>query len=89
MRSIETTVIVSADRKVTIALPFDILPGAHRVVLVIDEAAAEVQAGPQPVRAMPAVRPDRPPLTAHAHLIEVQRADNTFRREELYDDVRY
>jgi len=37
MRSIETTVTVSADGKLTLQLPADIPPGQHRVVLVIDE----------------------------------------------------
>src|SRR5262249_38327557 len=90
MRSIETTAIVSADRKITITLPFDITPGAHRVVVVIEEATAEVQAGPQAVRATPTVaRASRGPLVAHTHLADVARAEYSFRREELYDDVKY
>lgn len=37
MRTIETTVTVTDDQQIIIALPSDIIPGKHRVVLVIDE----------------------------------------------------
>ena len=37
MRTIETTVTVTEDRKITVHLPSDIPPGEHHVVMVIDE----------------------------------------------------
>jgi hypothetical protein len=89
MRSIETTAVVSSDRKIVIQLPADIRPGAHRVVVVIDETQAEIQPGPQPIRATPKfVKPEKP-LTANTHLAGVRMATNTFRREDLYDHIRY
>lgn len=89
MRSIETIAVVSADRKIVIPLPFDIRPGAHRVVVVIDEATTDIQPGPQPVRLTPAVTAPPRPLTAATHLVGVRVPGNTFRREDLYDDVKY
>ncbi len=41
MQSIETVVNVNQDHLITIALPHDISPGKHRVVLVIDEATSD------------------------------------------------
>lgn len=41
MQSIETVVNVNQDRIITIALPRDISPGKHRVVLVIDDATSD------------------------------------------------
>ncbi len=41
MQSIETVVNVNQERIITIALPHDISPGKHRVVLVIDDAPSE------------------------------------------------
>lgn len=90
MRSIETNVVVSSDRKIVIQLPADIRPGAHRVVVVIDEAPADIQPGPQPIRATPKFDPPpAKPLTATIHLVGVRLTTNTFRREDLYDDVRF
>ena len=37
MRTIETTVIVDESGQLTLRLPEGILPGCHRVVIVIDE----------------------------------------------------
>lgn len=37
MRTIETTAIVNPDGTVKIQVPAEILPGKHRIVLVIDE----------------------------------------------------
>lgn len=39
MRTIETTVIVGSDRKLTVQLPADVSAGVHKVVLVIDDQA--------------------------------------------------
>lgn len=41
MQSIETVVNVNQERIITIALPHEISPGKHRVVLVIDDATSE------------------------------------------------
>lgn len=41
MQSIETVVNVNQDHIITIALPHDISPGKHRVVLVIDDALSD------------------------------------------------
>ncbi len=41
MQSIETVVNVNQDHIITIALPHDISPGKHRVVLVIDDATSD------------------------------------------------
>jgi hypothetical protein len=38
MKTIETIANVSPDGKLTVQLPPDVLPGDHKVVLVIDEA---------------------------------------------------
>ena len=37
MKTIETTVTVTADGKITVKLPPDIPPGEHQIVLIIDE----------------------------------------------------
>ena len=41
MQSIETMVHVNQERIITIALPHDISPGKHRIVLVIDDAPSD------------------------------------------------
>lgn len=41
MQSIETMVHVNQERIITIALPHDISPGKHRIVLVIDDALSD------------------------------------------------
>ncbi len=41
MQSIETVVNVNQERIITIALPHDISPGKHRIVLVIDDAISD------------------------------------------------
>ena len=41
MRTIEATATVSRDRKLVMPVPRDILPGEHRVVVVIDEQVSE------------------------------------------------
>lgn len=41
MQSIETVVNVNQERIITIALPHEISPGKHRVVLVIDDATSD------------------------------------------------
>jgi hypothetical protein len=44
MKTFETQVCVSAERVVTLKLPDDIMPGEHRVVVVIDEPAVAAPA---------------------------------------------
>lgn len=41
MQSIETVVNVNQEGIITIALPPDITPGKHRIVLVIDDATSD------------------------------------------------
>ncbi len=90
MRSLETIAIVSSDRKITVQLPADIRPGAHRVVVVIDEMPTEIQPGPQPIRPTPQFAQPKPkPLTTAPHFVGIRVATNTFRREDLYDDIRF
>jgi hypothetical protein len=74
MRTIETTVTVGADRTLSVQLPEDVPPGTHRVVLVIETAAA-----PEAARA---------PLTFSAYPVGLASDEFTFRREDLYDDGR-
>jgi len=37
MKTIEATVLVPADRQLTLRLPEDVSPGEHHIVLLIDE----------------------------------------------------
>lgn len=37
MKAIETSAVVTDDKKVTISVPADIASGEHKVVLIIDE----------------------------------------------------
>lgn len=41
MRTIETIANITSDGKLTLQLPADVLPGTHRVVLVIEEAPVQ------------------------------------------------
>ena len=38
MKTIETNAIISPDGQMTVQVPSDIVPGEHRIVLMIDEA---------------------------------------------------
>jgi len=40
MTTIETTTVVGPDRKLTVQLPPDVAPGAHRVRIVVDDPGA-------------------------------------------------
>ena len=71
MRTIETTATVTNDGKITVQVPPDILPGEHRVVVVIDEQL---------------VKKERPPLDLLAHDYGPWPADLSLRREDMYDD---
>lgn len=72
MKTIKTTVTVTADGKVTVQLPPDIPPGEHQVVLVIDDK--------------PAAKQKRPPLKFSAYPVGLVSANFTFRREDLYSN---
>ncbi len=72
MKTIETTIVVGTDRRLTVQLPPDITPGEHRVVLVLEQAA-------------PIQRKSRP-LRFSAYPVAPVSENMTFRREDLYDD---
>ncbi len=72
MKAIATTVIVTADGKITLQLPPDIAPGEHQVVLVIDE--------------QPQKKEKRPPLDFPTISVGSWPADLSLRREDMYDD---
>jgi hypothetical protein len=46
MRTIETTAVVTDDHRLALQLPHDIVPGEHRIVLLIDEP--KPAANPEP-----------------------------------------
>ncbi|PDW00249.1 hypothetical protein [Candidatus Chloroploca asiatica] len=73
MKTIETTITVLPNGSIQIPPRPDLLPGEHRVVLVIEEH-------PIPSRE-PVV-----PLKLKMLDWSAWPADSTFRREELYDD---
>lgn len=75
MRTIKTTVIVTDDQQVTITLPKDIIPGKHRVVLVIDETPLAVD-----------VNTHKQPLKLNVDEWKHWPSECNFRREDLYDD---
>lgn len=72
MKTITATAIVTPDGKITLQLPPDIPPGAHQVVLVIDE---------QPMK-----KEKRPPLDFPTISVGSWPADLSLRREDMYGD---
>ena len=73
MKTIQTTIVVDEERKATIQLTPDVMPGAHQAVVVIDE--------PAEIRSQPNMA-DFP-----RHEIPWPFPDGfTFRREEMYGD---
>lgn len=74
MRTIETTVIVSADGTLTLQLPVDIPPGQHRVVLVIDERVDSPLAPPNEIDAAFAEMATDAEYQAEASQIEAEFA---------------
>ena len=73
MRSFEATILVAAEGKATLQLPADFAPGPHRVMLT-------------PVEEPPTRTPGRK-LNLPVHDIPWPfAADETFRREDMYDD---
>jgi hypothetical protein len=71
MRTIETTATIREDGTLTVAVPADIGPGDHRIVVVIDDALLAPL--PAPLSPLP-VREYGPWPT-----------DLALRREDLYD----
>lgn len=76
MRTIETTAMVSPDGTLTARVPPDVAPGAHQVVLVIDEP--QVKHGPE--------RSERQPLVLPTIHVGAWPADLSLRREDMYGD---
>ncbi len=70
MKTVQTTAIVSKDGKLTVQVPSDIVPGEHKIVLVIDEA--------------PVVKASSLPLKFSDYPVGLASANLTFRRENLY-----
>ncbi len=77
MKTIETTVTVTEDGKLTVQLPSDIPPGEHQIVLVIDE---------KPVPEKSSIQKKRPPLDFPMIHVGSWPADLSLRREDMYDD---
>jgi hypothetical protein len=71
MRTIETTAVVTPEHTLTITVPADVPPGAHRVVLVV----AELESGAT-----------RRWLNLRPYNIGLVDPNFTFRREDLYGD---
>lgn len=69
MKTIELTAVIGNDRQLIVSLPPDIIPGAHRVVVVIEEAPVRM---PTPAWHFPVI--DVGPWPAGLSL----------RREDLY-----
>ncbi len=55
MRTIETTTVISQDRKLLLQLPADVEPGEHRVVVLRDEPE-KISTAPEDVKAAPTRR---------------------------------
>lgn len=72
MKTIQMTVNVGEDRKLTVQLPVDILPGEHAVVVVIDEP--------------PGSRPAFSMKDFPSHDVGPWPEGFSVRREEIYGD---
>lgn len=72
MRTIETTAQVGDDHKLVVQLPSDVVPGEHRVVVVIEEA--------------PAAPRKCEPLRFPGYDVQLIDSNFKFRREDLYGD---
>ncbi len=75
MKTIETIATVTADRKITVQLPPDVLAGEHQVLVVIDE---------KPVQKKTETKEKRSPLKFSAYPVGLVSESVTFRREDLY-----
>ena len=74
MRTIETTAVVTANHTMTIQVPADVLPGTHRVVIVVE------------TNDPPSQGPLRKWADWPAHDVTLTDPNCTFRREDLYGD---
>jgi len=76
MKTIETNIQVSEDRKLHLTLPLveELQPGVYHVVMVIDE---------QPVQ--PLAETKKKPLKLHEFELKGYPANCTFRREDIYE----
>ncbi|UBF24524.1 hypothetical protein K9N68_22925 [Kovacikia minuta CCNUW1] len=72
MRTIETTATVTTGGNLTVQIPYDITPGQHRIVLVINE--------------QPVIKEKRQPLKFSAYPVGLVSSNFTCRREDLYGD---
>jgi hypothetical protein len=72
MKTIEATVTVTSEGKITIPVPSDISPGEHKVVVVIDE--------------QPVIKETWPPLDFPVHDYGPWPEGLSLRREDMYDD---
>lgn len=72
MKTIQTTVTVTEEGKLTIQVPHNIPPGKHRIVLVIDEQVADEE--------------NRPPLNFPVHDFGPWSANLSLRREDMYGE---
>jgi hypothetical protein len=77
MRAIEVTIRVSPEGDVQVEGLADLPPGKHQALLVVDQPA-RTQAEPTP----------KPPLKLTMLDWSAWPADSTFRREDLYGDMR-
>jgi hypothetical protein len=73
MKTIETTAVVGDDRKLTVQLPPDVIPGPHQIVVVVE--------GPVTERPQTWTTHDWP-----VHDAALVDPNFTMRREELYGD---
>jgi hypothetical protein len=76
MKTIQTTAMIGADRKLVVELPADVPPGTHEVVIVI-AAAGGAPFGPPP---------ERPHPKWPSHELGRWPYSATLRREEFYGD---
>ena len=72
MKTIETTVTVTEDGKMTIQVPSDIPPGEHHIVMVIEEQLA--------------TKHDRPSLNLPARDYGPWPERFSLRREDMYGE---
>jgi hypothetical protein len=72
MRTIETTVTITAEGTFTVQAPPDILPGPHHVVVLIDDQPSLPEAPPRP--AIPVIHVGAWPANLSLH------------REDMYGD---
>jgi hypothetical protein len=74
MRTIETTATVNEDGTLVVAVPPDVRPGRHRVVVVIEETNGRT------------ATEERPPFDFPVHDSGPWPEGLSLRREDMYDD---